>query len=301
MLLIDRFALAVLLGLAWPLPGQGGPGPGCPAQDPLTALNNGFRATYAQAKADALVGSGAVLVVSGDRLRLFRKGVQVSEAPLRPGLYHRLKAVDHVPLALQLLFCAPERTPSPARMAELRSLTLAARDGLKPLFPPADLARQERILDHSLQLLDDALRPGGIKVERLAAFARELGPLLLANADAAAGLELAELDRATALLRKGLSPHEWNRLRVVIIGSHMAREGEVSQQYFCRLLDEPREGARVIYAEGLWQDKDAMDLLATHLVDLGAGAAFFGDPMRMHRDILADGARKWLDDHPPTR
>ena len=196
---------------------------------------------------------------------------------------------------------ARERTPSPARAAELRTLVRAARDGLAPLFPPADVARQERILDRSLQLLDDALRPGGIDKERLAAFARDLGPLLLANADAAAGLELAELDRATALLGKGLSQQEWQGLRVVIIGSHMAREGEVSQQYFCRLLDEPREGARVIYAEGLWRDKEAMDLLATHLVDLGAGAAFFGDPMRMHRDILADGARKWLEHHPPFR
>jgi hypothetical protein len=291
MVLMDRFALAVLMGLTWPLP----------AQDPLTALNQGFRAAYAQAKADALAGSGPVLVVSGDRLRLFRNGLQVSEAPLRPGLYHRLKAVDHVPLALQLLFGAPERKPTPARVAELRTLALAARDGLKPLFPPADLARQERILDRSLQLLDDALRPGGIPEERLAAFARDLGPPLLANAEAAAGLELAELDRATALLGKGLSARDWNGLKVVIIGSHMAREGEVSQQYFCRLLGEPGEGARIIYAEGLWQDKDALDLLATHLVDLGAGKAFFGDPMRMHRDILADGARKWLDNHPPFR
>jgi hypothetical protein len=35
-------------------------------------------------------------------------------------------------------------------------------------------------------------------------------------------------------------------------------------------------------------------------VDLDEGAAFFGEPMRMHRDILADGARKWLDDHLPA-
>jgi hypothetical protein len=79
----------------------------------------------------------------------------------------------------------------------------------------------------------------------------------------------------------------------------MARDGEVTLQYFRRLLGEPGEGGRVVYAEGLWQPRDALDLLATHEVDGAAGAAFFGDPLRMHRDILADGAAMWLDGHMP--
>jgi hypothetical protein len=87
---------------------------------------------------------------------------------------------------------------------------------------------------------------------------------------------------------------------VVIIGSHMARDGEVTLQYFSRLLDEPREGGRIVYAEGLWQTREAMDLLATHQVDRAAGAAFFGDPMRMHRDVMADGAEAWLKAHLPA-
>jgi hypothetical protein len=33
-------------------------------------------------------------------------------------------------------------------------------------------------------------------------------------------------------------------------------------------------------------------------VDEAAGAAFFGDPMRMHRDLLADAAKAYLDSHP---
>jgi len=99
-----------------------------------------------------------------------------------------------------------------------------------------------------------------------------------------------------------MTAEDWRALRVVIIGSHMAREGEVAEQYFLRLLGEAGEGDRVVYAEGLWQPRDALDLLATHRVDLGAGAAFFGEPMRMHRDILGDGARRWLDAHvPPGR
>jgi hypothetical protein len=83
-------------------------------------------------------------------------------------------------------------------------------------------------------------------------------------------------------------------LQVVIIGPHMPREDLVVTQYFLRLLHEPREGRRVIYAESLWQEPQALDLLGTHLLDGGVGEAFFGDFMRMHRDLLGDAARQYL-------
>jgi hypothetical protein len=135
----------------------------------------------------------------------------------------------------------------------------------------------------------------------LAAFAAGMGPLLLANAEEAAGLELEALDREVAGIRRGLAPGDWKALRVLILGSHMAREGEVSLQFFTRLLGEPGEGGRIIYAEGLWNPADALALLATHRVDQGASAAFFGDPMRLHRDILEAGARKWMENHPMSQ
>ena len=85
---------------------------------------------------------------------------------------------------------------------------------------------------------------------------------------------------------------------MVMIGPHMPRDQECSLQFFERLFREPEEGRRVIYAEALWNEKDALDLLATHVVDEAAGDAFFGDPMRMHRDLLADAAKAYLDAHP---
>jgi hypothetical protein len=38
----------------------------------------------------------------------------------------------------------------------------------------------------------------------------------------------------------------------------------------------------------------ALDLLGTHLVDGSTGAAFFGEFMRMHRDLLSDAARVYI-------
>jgi len=80
----------------------------------------------------------------------------------------------------------------------------------------------------------------------------------------------------------------------LIIGPHMPREDLVVMQYFLRLLHEPREGRRVVYAESLWTEPQALDLLGTHLLDGGVGEAFFGDYMRMHRDLLGDAASQYL-------
>ena len=266
----------------------------CPAQDSLARLNDAFRAGYAEAKAASLAAGGPVLVVNGDRLLLYRNGRPVPgpDLPIRPAAYHRLKAVAHVPLALHLLLTAPG-APG-AELERIRSLAAAARADLPGSFAPPALERQERILDACLQLLDQR-RDGALPPGRLAAFAAGMGPLVLANAEDAAGLELEALDRQVAGIRAGMAPGDWKAVRVVIIGSHMAREGEVGLQYFCRLLGEPGEGGRIVYAESLWDPADALALLATHSVDRGASAAFFGDPGRLHRDILADGARKWLE------
>lgn len=270
-----------------------------PVQDPLALFNTAFRQAYARAKADTLAREGPVLVVSGDWLMLYRNNGEVAREPIRPARYHRLKAVAHVPLALQVLLSAPGGAPE-GTLRTLRTLAAAARAQLGSWCQGADRVRQERILDASLRLLDDRLGPEGLAQGRLSRFSADLGPLLLGNAAEAAGLELDALHGKVLAFRKGMDPADWRGLRVVIIGSHMAREGEITLQYFSRLLAEPREGGRIVYAEGLWQPGDALDLLATHQVDSAAGAAFFGDPLRMHRDILADGATAWLNAHLPA-
>ena len=44
----------------------------------------------------------------------------------------------------------------------------------------------------------------------------------------------------------------------------------------------------------LWVEPQALDLLGTHLLDGSVGEAFFGDYMRMHRDLLGDAASQYL-------
>ncbi len=80
----------------------------------------------------------------------------------------------------------------------------------------------------------------------------------------------------------------------MIVGPHMPRQDLAVTQYFLRLLHEPGEGRRVVYAESLWVEPKALDLLGTHMLDGSVGEAFFGDYMRMHRDLLGDAASQYI-------
>jgi hypothetical protein len=121
-----------------------------------------------------------------------------------------------------------------------------------------------------------------------------MAPLLMENVTEATRAQLDAAHAQVSAWRRDLSPQEWDQLHVVIIGPHMPREKLVVMQYFLRLLHEPSEGRRVVYAESLWEEPQALDLLGTHLLDGSVGEAFFGDYMRMHRDLLGEAATPYL-------
>jgi hypothetical protein len=243
---------------------------------PLQALNATARADYAQARERLLHESGPILLVS-DKLYLIR-GEQREEAPLDPPGYHELKSVAHGPLGVHALFL--EGQPDAKRLADLRAAIKRVIEALPALpFNEAQRERQRRILELSLKV--DA--PG-----QLAAYEREVAPLLLENAREAARGQVDLIHAAVGRWREQLGP-EFARVHVLIISGHMPRKGQVALQYFERLFGE-QEGGRIVYAEEKWAEKDALALLGTHLIDATVGQAFFGEPLRMHRDLLADAA-----------
>jgi hypothetical protein len=283
-----------------PAPGQVAPPAAAPPapEDPLVVLNQSFRTAYRQARADKLAHAGPLILASGDTLVLFRDG-QRTEAEVTPPAYHALKAVDHVPLALYVQLAPAGDGPlDETRVAGLRryrELVAAARGSLEGRgFSPDSRRRQEQILAASLAFLDGILERRQVQAGELSRFTREAGPLVLANADEAARMQLDALHAQTTAWRRQMTPEEWQRLRVVVVGSAMPRKQNLAVQYFARLLGEPGEGRRLVYAEALWEEQKALDLLGTHLLDTDVGDAFFGDPRRMHRDLLADAAAAHL-------
>jgi DNA-binding ferritin-like protein (Dps family) len=273
------------------------------AKDPLLdTLNNEFRDQYRQALAATLAQAGPVILEEGDNLILIHKGERASVL-VKPVEYHELKAVAHIPLALFVMLSFPQEANLSSdrlqRLRHYRELMEKARTTLPARhYTSEQLARQQKIFSASLELLDEDLADGHVNAQRLGGFTREIGPLLLTNVADATAMEMRDLYATAAAWRKQLTPAEWNALHMVMIGPHMPRDQECSIQFFERLFREPEEGRRIIYAEALWNEKDALSLLATHVVDEAAGEAFFGDPMRMHRDLLADAAKAYLDAHP---
>jgi hypothetical protein len=266
----------------------------------LTSLNNAFRAAYAEARTRTLAETGPTLIVNGDNLSLLLRGGRRFEANAGAPIYDPVKTIAHIPLAIFVIL-TPSEDGRPVDEARLKSLA-----GLRKLIPPAEasldtrnlspatLARQKQIVSASLAFLEDVAGKGTFERSALLAFVRGLAPLVTENVTEATRAQIDAIHSQVTAWRRDLSPEDWNRLHVLIIGPHMPRQDYVAAQYFLRLLHESGEGHRIVYAESLWEEPKAIELLGTHLLDSTIGEAFFGDRMRMHRDLLGDAAREYL-------
>ncbi|MDR3699431.1 MAG: hypothetical protein P4L56_07330 [Candidatus Sulfopaludibacter sp.] len=264
---------------------------------PLTALNDAFRAAYADAKRRVLATAGPVLLVNGDTFILTRGGRR-EEANTATPIYDPVKTIAHIPLAIYVTLTPGSGTLDADRLTtltHLRELIPPAEASLDTLkLAPATLARQKQIVSACLAFMDEVTARSSFARPALLAFTRRMAPLVMENVTEAARAQLDAIHAQVSAWRRDMTPEEWSRLHVAIIGPHMPREDLVVTQYFLRLLHEPREGRRVVYAESLWQEPEALDLLGTHLLDGDVGEAFFGDAMRMHRDLLGDAAKQYL-------
>src|ERR1017187_4946918 len=147
-------AVLVFLISAAGVPAQTMRGPAGPVQPAaLTALNDAFRAAYADAKGRVLASSGPTLIVNGDNFALLRDGRRV-EANAGAPIYDPVKTIAHIPLALYVPLTTGDRAvgeyrlrppgglldPTPPAEASLDSVKLSA----------TTLARQKQIVAASL-------------------------------------------------------------------------------------------------------------------------------------------------------
>jgi hypothetical protein len=268
--------------------------------DPLAALNAHFREVHSRSRTERVAQASPVVLVKPGALVMIRQGKR-TEVPFPPPLYHELKKVAHVPLSVFItLSSATDRKFDAVMTAEVRYMNELIAAALTDLegrgYSPAMLERQKTILESTRTYLEGVLKNGAASGESLTAYARRMGPLMHANTEDAARAHLTFLNRQMNAWRAEMTDAEWNQLRAVVAQVHMARDGEISMQYFERILREPMEGHRVIYAEGLFEEPRALDLLGVHLLDGEASVAFFGDEMTLHRDVLAEGATKVINE-----
>jgi hypothetical protein len=269
------------------------------SRDPFSTLNDASRVAYRLAKDAALARIGPVIFVEGDDLVL-KRGAGRSKVRFIPDTYHVMKAISHVALAIDVTLAAhadehPLGDEVLKDLREYRSLLLPAMERLATSGLDAEQREREKtILAECAAFLDSVIeRRAGSTADRTA-FAHRMWPLVTTNARSAARAALDSLHRQASAWKEQLSPEEWNRLTVVVMGAQLPRKGNLAVQYFARLLGEPGEGRRIVYAEALFDEPRALDLLATRLVDTQVGIDFFNDPLRMHRDLLSDAAQDYL-------
>jgi hypothetical protein len=276
--------------------------PSAVPQDALGHLNDQFRNLYRITRGETLVRTSPVIVVEGDDLILLRDGER-RRAAVVPPLYHELKAYAHIPLAAYLMTGLDRGKEIPAeRQQEItrcREWIKDARADLQKKGYSVELRqRQEKLLDETDDFLASSHRRAAEKKEidpkERVAFAQKMKAPILANVHDAAKVQIDALDAQMAKWRKELNDDQWKNLKVVVIGSAMPRKNHIAVQYFAYLLNEPGEDKRIVYAESLFEEQKALNLLGTHVLDAELGRAFFSEPTRMKRDLLGDDAEQIL-------
>ncbi|MHB1219055.1 MAG: hypothetical protein ACYC1L_12750 [Alphaproteobacteria bacterium] len=267
--------------------------------DALDRLNAGFRARYAESRAATLGRTDPVILVEFETLVLLHKGERRAE-PFTPPLYHRLKSIAHIPLTLYVMSSQYGDKPLSAEakraLDEYRALVVATRDALPALDLPADLRPTlDTIVSSSLLSIDEARAAGRFDPMATTALCRGLEPAVMSAAREAARAQLNGLDRASRRFRAELGEEAWSRAYVVVLGVRQARVGNLQYSYFQRVLGTAAEGKRLIYAESVFDEAKALELLGTILLDRGIGVAFFNQEYRMERDLLSDATAEYLD------
>ena len=268
-------------------------------QDPISQLNGAFRSAYARARTHTLDQIGPIIVASGDRLVLLHDGRRIEGTTVHRN-YHDLKTVAHVPLAIYVLLApydeGPIDTDGIAQLRQLRQLTAAARKALAQTIPDERLARrQRRFLRKCLDYLDARIEGKKYSRQGLSDFLVPLADPIRDNIRAAVKLRIDNYHAQALAWRSSMPADEWARLKVVVPGAALPRTNSLTVQYFAKLLGERGEGRRIVYAESVFTESQALRLLGTHLLDTQIGADFFSDPWRMHRDLLGTAAADYLE------
>ncbi|HEY7610742.1 MAG TPA: hypothetical protein VIF14_16050 [Alphaproteobacteria bacterium] len=276
-----------------------------PSKDQLVALNDTFRAAYRDLRDWRTSTLDPIIIVQFDDLHLVRRG-KTRTATFTPPIYHQYKAIAHIPLALYVKLALHVGRPFDketlawltAYMKQVQAAG-ASLDG-RPGWTPEQLRLHKKIVAESLKFMETIGGAEQVSDDQLTAYTRAMRPLVLASADAAARAQLDGLHALVNKWRSELGPH-WSHVDVVVLGPKQPRPGNAQYEYFVRAMGCGAVGKRLWYAEGVFDKDGGVNLLGTILVDRGASIAFFNDPVRLERDLLADAAQRHLNRLFPRR
>ena len=268
------------------------------AGDALMKLNRDFINAHTAARKLNLASGGPIILLKDGKLVLIRDGKETTSEILLPQ-YDTVKVFAHMPVAIYLML----GPPGAGELDTKRLQQLAAYHGQidrveKQLdhigLKGEKLKRQKQLLVDSKQFLEKVIHQQRFSTEELHTFTRSMLPMIQANIAEAAASQLDAMHRQVMAWKKEMTPEEWQKLRVSVKGAVLAREDNLAVQYFERLLNLEGPGMRLIYMERYVPPTPMLTLLATRSVDRGISIAFFDNPDRMFRDVLANAAAEHI-------
>jgi len=255
----------------------------------LDQLDDEFHAAYERSRTQ-IAADHPVFVVLANDLVFLHRGKRRAWS-FSPHAYHVLKEVAHVPLALFVSLGAVEEEPPEHALGRSKALSGWVEAAQKTVAQVELEEATRRDLQQVLARSAEVLRAGRITRAALQQLARDVGPTLGRMVDRATELQLDALHEHVEAALGELTREEVARLHVVVTGNHQARARSLPMQYFrTRLREAEGEELRVTYAEAVSSEQEALALLGTKALDRAIASAFFGDPLRMQRDLLGDSA-----------
>ncbi|RNA07945.1 hypothetical protein BpHYR1_002165 [Brachionus plicatilis] len=237
------------------------------------------------------------LMINGDSPSLYINGTLVDYQfnMTKNTTYEALKEISHLSLSIISQFgnrCNHKLSDdqiSDFELLKTKMYTMFAGILTDSLIPDHLRLDQIKFVKESIKIVENMLEKEKFDCADLGSYAAVSKPILDENIYQAALSQLMDLD---GLMRNWLQKYNfvnWDKIYVLLCSSHMPKNKHIFVQYFQNLLSVGFEGDRLVYAETS-DDEVCRDLLKTHITDKLIGTNLFNEPMRMHRDLLADAA-----------
>ena len=263
----------------------------------LQDINSSFINAHSAAR-EIDLAEGPVILYRNGQLVLIKSDTKVTANVIFP-TYHTFKIFAHIPVAIYLMLSPQGEGPVDSKKLQLlrryyKNLEFVQKNINQITLNSTDLKKQKIILSRSMEFLKTIIDNKKFINKELIFFTQGMLPFINANIEAAARNQLDAIHRQVMAWKSEMAPEHWKKLRVAIQGAVLARNGDLTKQYFKRLLNIKKEGLQLVYKELYFPPTPMLTLLATRSVDRGISVAIFNNPDRMFRDVLSDAAASYI-------